>query len=65
MTGSEVGWLLTGAQLGLMLCVVASATSTVRSARRAQDSAEATATLARKYRATDGWRALLVGGGMP
>ncbi|MFJ4863425.1 hypothetical protein [Streptomyces sp. NPDC088748] len=65
MTGSDVGWLLTGAQLGVMLCVIASAISTVRQARRTETYAEATAAQARKYRATDGWRAVLVDGETP
>jgi cell division protein FtsL len=62
VTSDEIGWLLTGTQLGVMLCVLVSAISTVRLARRTQASAEATSAQARKYRATDGWRALLIDG---
>ncbi|MCX4780082.1 hypothetical protein [Streptomyces sp. NBC_01264] len=62
MTPSEIVWLITGAQLGVMLCVVASAVSTVRLNRRTETHAEATTAKARKYLATDGWRALLGSG---
>ncbi|WP_328620700.1 hypothetical protein [Streptomyces sp. NBC_00354] len=65
MTASEVGWLLTGAQLGVMLCVIALAVSTTRQNCRTKAYAEATATRALKYRATDGWRGILVGGETP
>lgn len=65
MTSNEIAWLATGIELGVMLCVLASSISTVREARRTEVSAEATATQARKYRATDGWRAVLVDGETP
>ncbi|MFF4847975.1 hypothetical protein [Streptomyces sp. NPDC001194] len=65
MTSDEIAWLATGMELGVVLCLLASSISTVREARRTEAYAEATATQARKYRATDGWRAVLVDGETP
>ncbi|MFE2243884.1 hypothetical protein ACFXCU_30795 [Streptomyces virginiae] len=62
MTSNEIVWLVTGTELGVMLCVVALAISTVRLNRRAEAYAEATTARARKYLATDGWRAFLRSG---
>lgn len=59
MTSNEILWLVTGTELGVMLCVVASAVSTVRLSRRTEAYAEAIVAKAKKYRATDCWRALL------
>ncbi|MEU6295035.1 hypothetical protein [Streptomyces erythrochromogenes] len=60
MTTSEAAWLLTGMELGVVLCVVASAITTVRLNRRTVACAAATVARGAKYKATDGWRSVLV-----
>ncbi|MEU3667562.1 hypothetical protein [Streptomyces virginiae] len=62
MTTNEIVWLVTGIELGVMLCAVASAISTVRLNRHTEAHAEATTARARKYLATDGWRAFIRSG---
>lgn len=60
MTLNEIAWFVTGMELGVVLCVVASAITTVRLNRHTVACAAVTVARGKKYVATDGWRAVLV-----